>query len=89
MSAAVKCDNCGWYAEAQPNVYMDYRILPPGWVELRHSTADENGRVEFFRSSNEPSGGSFCRIECAAAYMAKQVAAERSEASTASESETV
>ena len=86
MSAAVKCDNCGWYAESPPGwSNMDYRNLPTGWVELRHATAGEDNRVAY---GGDWKGGAFCRIECAAAYMAKQAAAERSEASTATESET-
>ena len=81
MSAAVKCENCGFYGDLDQN-YFYGPAVPKGWVDLRYIVGSGRGH----QGDDPGKGGTFCRFECAAAHLAK-VAAERNvvDASTAYE----
>lgn len=62
---AVKCDNCGIYADLRERpLYEGHRPVPEGWVAL-YVTRRNSGA-----GADVPlSGGTFCREACAAAWL--------------------
>ena len=65
MSDAMKCDNCGCYGDVSGNFWSGLRSMPPSWIRVQILTSDDRGEV----NSDHDAGGTFCRYECAAAFV--------------------